>query len=109
MPIEINGHNLSQTGSAGESAKLRAVRGEDKAATQQQTGAAASTDTVQLTGTAALLQKLDAQIAAQPVVDVQRVEAIRQQIANGTYQIDPQRVADKLIRAETALHGSDRS
>lgn len=108
MPIEISGHNLSQAGGAGESAKLRAVRGEDKAATQQQTGAT-STDTVQLTGTAALLQKLDAQIAAQPVVDMQRVEAIRQQIANGTYQIDPLRVADKMIRAETALHGGDRA
>ncbi|MDR2877129.1 MAG: flagellar biosynthesis anti-sigma factor FlgM [Chromatiales bacterium] len=107
MAIEISGHNLAQTGSAGDSAKLRAVRSDDNAAAQTKAGV--KTDTVQLTGTAALMQKIDAQIAAEPVVDLQRVEAIRQQIENGTYQIDPQRVAEKMIHAETALYGSDRT
>lgn len=105
MPIEISGRTPQQTGGAGEGAQLRAVRSDD-AATQKQAGAAATPrDTVSLTGAAALLHRIDAEIAAQPVVDTQRVEAIRQRIAEGSYEIDPLRVAGKLMQAEMALHG----
>ena len=61
-------------------------------------------DTVSLTGTASQLRALEQQIASLPVVDVQRVESIKQDIAAGSYQIDPPRVADKMIQIESAIN-----
>lgn len=61
-------------------------------------------DTVSLTGTASQLRALEQQIANLPVVDVQRVESIKQDIASGSYQIDPPRVADKMIQIESAIN-----
>ena len=63
-------------------------------------------DIVSLTGTAEKLRSLEEQLATQPVVDAQRVESIRGSIANGTYEINPQQVADKMIQIESAI--SDR-
>jgi len=81
--------------------------GKQQAPAQGNPGApAASGDTVSLTGTASQLRALEQQIASLPVVDVQRVESIKQDISSGSYQIDPPRVADKMIQMETAInHG----
>jgi len=71
---------------------------------QQSTTSSSAADTVQLTGTAAQLRSLEQQISALPVVDVQRVDAIKKEIASGTYEIDPPRVADKMIQIESAIN-----
>jgi negative regulator of flagellin synthesis FlgM len=60
-------------------------------------------DSVSLTDAAARLQKLEAALANQPVVDKQRVEEIRQALAEGSYQTDPERVAAKLLELERAF------
>ncbi len=70
------------------------------------TGHSTSRDTVSLTGTAQHLRSLEHSLASQPVVDTQRVEATRQAIDNGTYQIDPSRIASKMISLERALSGA---
>jgi negative regulator of flagellin synthesis FlgM len=102
MAIEINGRIPTQASGSGESSHLRAVRNEDGKGARQ-AGAAGSTDTVTLTGTAALMNRLHARIAEAPVVDQARVDAIRQQLADGTYNIDPMRVAEKMMSLEAAL------
>ncbi|MDX9740396.1 MAG: flagellar biosynthesis anti-sigma factor FlgM [Gammaproteobacteria bacterium] len=103
MAIEINGRTPSQANGSGESSHLRAVRN-DEGNGARQAGAAGNTqDTVTLTGTAALMNRLHSDIAAAPVVDQQRVDAIRQQIAEGSYAIDPMRVAEKLLNMESTL------
>jgi negative regulator of flagellin synthesis FlgM len=51
------------------------------------------------------MQKLDAAIAAAPAVDMERVNRLQQAIENGTYEIDPARVAEKMLAFETALYG----
>ncbi len=66
----------------------------------------AGRDTVSLTGTAQHLRNLEHSLASQPVVDTQRVEATRQAIENGSYQIDPNRIASKMINLERALSGA---
>lgn len=79
-------------------------------AKQQNTPAASgiasniANDTVNLTGTASQLRALEQQIASLPVVDVQRVESIKQEISNGSYQIDPPRIAEKMIQIESAIN-----
>lgn len=107
MPIEITGHNRPQTSGAGEGTPLRAAR-DDAAPAQKQAGTGPMQDTVSLTGTAALMHKLDAEIAALPIVDMKRVDAIRQSIADGSFSIDPLRVAERLIQSEGALQARGR-
>ncbi|MGE0289860.1 MAG: flagellar biosynthesis anti-sigma factor FlgM [Bradyrhizobium sp.] len=104
MPIEITGHTTAQTGTAHEGASVRGAR--SGTATDPKTGggaAAGALDTLSLTDTGTLLQKLDAAIAATPVVDMARVNRIQQAIENGSYEIDPARVAEKMLAFETAL------
>ena len=60
-----------------------------------------------LTDTAARLRKLESTLAQLPVVDRQRVEAPRQAIADGSYRVDPARVAEKLLAFESALTGNE--
>lgn len=104
MPIEITGQTTPHTGTASEGTSVRGAR--TGTATEARTGAGTESgaqDTLSLTGTASLMQKLDAAIAATPVVDLARVSRIQQALENGTYEIDPARVAEKMLSFESAL------
>lgn len=106
MTIEITGQNGN-----GKILNARTDRPEvnvsrDEATVdQQETGRPSTVDTVSLTNTAAQLRSLENSLAELPVVDTQRVESIKQAIADGSYQINAQRVADKLINLEQGLAG----
>jgi negative regulator of flagellin synthesis FlgM len=104
MAIEINGSSTPQTGRTADSDPLRIIRSEADG-TGTEPGKDAGTDSVRLTGIAALMQRLDSRITTLPVVDTARVNTIRQSIADGSYHPDPQRVADRLIDHEIALLG----
>ncbi len=60
-------------------------------------------DSVNLTGQARQLLALEAQIASEPVVDTQRVQSVRTAVESGTFTINPERIADKMISLEQAL------
>lgn len=60
-------------------------------------------DSVQLTDTAARLAELQAEVSSAEGVDLERVEAIRQQIADGSYTVDADRVANALMTMENEL------
>ena len=70
---------------------------------QEATKSALSLDTVQLTDTATKLAELQAEVSAASGVDIERVEAIRQQIADGSYEVDPDKIADALMAMEQEL------
>lgn len=70
---------------------------------QDSAKSAPSLDTVQLTDTAAKLAELQAEVSAANGVDIERVEAIRQQIADGSYEVDPDKIADALMAMEQEL------
>ena len=84
-PVEKQGHGNTNS-PAGEAA-----------------AAPGQSDRISLTGQARQLQELEARLASQPVVDSQRVEAVRSAVENGTFTINPQRIADKLMSLEEAL------
>lgn len=69
----------------------------------------ASGDDVQLTGAARHLAAIEQSLRALPAVDELRVSAVKQRLQDGTYEIDPQRVADKLLRMERDLAPIDRA
>jgi negative regulator of flagellin synthesis FlgM len=60
-------------------------------------------DQLTLTDSARTLQKFEEAVAKTPVVNADKVSAIKQALSSGTYQIDPARVADKLLKFESGL------
>ncbi len=81
-----------------------AARAEPQARTSPG-GVPADGDSVQLTDSARQLNDLQGAVAATPVVNGDRVAALREAIANGTYVIDPQRIADGLLTQDRAALG----
>lgn len=75
----------------------------DKPASPAATGAAPNPDVVTLTDLGGRLQALTQSVADVPAVDRSRVESFRQSIADGSYQVDPTAVADKLANFEALL------
>ncbi|MES0874117.1 flagellar biosynthesis anti-sigma factor FlgM [Sinimarinibacterium thermocellulolyticum] len=69
-------------------------------------GAVTPADSVRLTDTARMLAELREHIAAAPTIDGKRVAETRLALAEGRYSVDPQRIADKLLRFEWALQRS---
>jgi len=102
MSIEINGTGGRPPIDVGEGSQSA-----DKVDNQPGGGTAATSasaaDTFSLTSKASQLQQLETQIANAPVVDTQRVEDVQHAIATNTLQVQPARVADKLLSFEAGL------
>jgi negative regulator of flagellin synthesis FlgM len=64
----------------------------------------AAADHVTLTDSAKSLQKIEEALANAPVVDSAKVEAVKLSLANGSYQVDSQRVADKILLFDRHLN-----
>lgn len=61
------------------------------------TNAASGGDKVQLSAGSIDVQKMKMIIQDTPSVRMDRVQALKQQIERGEYQVDPYRVADKML------------
>ena len=75
----------------------------NSAATQELAAGAQPRAEVQLSSQAQTLQGLENKLQAEPEVNEARVEAIKQALAQGNYNIDDLVVADKLIQADNLL------
>jgi negative regulator of flagellin synthesis FlgM len=76
------------------------------AARDEPVAAAAAADSVRLTGEAEGLQALERQLGAAPAgIDLARVNALRAALADGSYRVDAQQVADRMLRLERDLGG----
>jgi negative regulator of flagellin synthesis FlgM len=64
------------------------------------TGTASNID---VSDTARTLAALESRIGTLPVVNESRVDAVRRAVDDGRYHVDPQRVADKMLRFEVDL------
>ncbi len=63
-------------------------------------------DSVRLTGEAEGLQALGRELGAAPAgIDAARVEALRASIADGSYQVDAQAIATRMLDLDRALGG----
>lgn len=59
--------------------------------------AAVTTDRVELSASSVDVQKMKMIIQETPSVRMDRVQALKNQIERGDYQVDPYRVADKML------------
>ncbi|MEW5771221.1 MAG: flagellar biosynthesis anti-sigma factor FlgM [Pseudomonadota bacterium] len=60
-------------------------------------------DEVALTGDAAKMRELDARLAELEITDAGKIESVRQAIADGTFKVDEEAVADAMVN-ETLDH-----
>ncbi len=88
----INGANLQNTS---KGAKNNNVGGSDSANV-------ASVAKVDISS-AQTLDKIRESLASEPVVDRQKVEAVKQALQDGTYKINSENIANKLIEYEQLL------
>lgn len=61
------------------------------------TAATSGTDRVELSASSVDVQKMKKIIQDTPSVRMDRVQALKEQIERGDYQVDPYRVADKML------------
>lgn len=78
-------------------------RGGDGAPASKGGQGAPSASTLDLTGQARQLKALEKELASTPEFDAGRVNQLRQALGDGSYQVDAQRIADKLLSLENVL------
>lgn len=107
MAIDFNRPNSAvNPANSGRSSSVQnterpAVQQTPAEASKSAGSAAASGESVQLSPEAQRLQQTTEKLNQQPVVDQERVAQIKQAIADGSYQVDAQRVASKLLTFES--------
>ncbi|RLA41967.1 MAG: flagellar biosynthesis anti-sigma factor FlgM [Gammaproteobacteria bacterium] len=72
----------------------------EKASTQQQTS---ESSTVTVTDSAFKLLQIEKTLAEMPSFDAEKVESIKQALSDGSYTINTDRIAEKLIKFEQDL------
>ncbi|HHE0504292.1 TPA: flagellar biosynthesis anti-sigma factor FlgM [Vibrio parahaemolyticus] len=95
-----SGHMMSTTS--------RAPARNDSSATSSATEskkAPAQQDAVSLSQQSKAVSKLQKDMAASPAYDSAKVAAIKEAIANGSYRVDPEILADNMIKFENELQG----
>ena len=104
MEIENNRIASLVTQTSGQGAAVeKQGQGGTNAPAEESAATPGVTDRISLTGEARQLQEIEARLATQPVVDSQRVEAVRSAVENGTFTINPERIAEKMMSLEQAL------
>jgi negative regulator of flagellin synthesis FlgM len=64
-----------------------------------------SRDSVSLSQQGKAMGQLHQSMASEPSFDSAKVAAIKEAIANGSYQVDPEKLADNMIKYEKELGG----
>ncbi len=84
--------------------------GTDKTVSRARDGASSATEVagkpanpVQITDQARQLASLEQTVNSLPIVNEAKVAAIRSAIEDGSYQVVPERIADKLLRMDREL------
>lgn len=92
---KIAEHTTGTTGS-------KKVGGAGTSAPGNVTSSAAG-DTVELTSSAKLLERLEKTFASLPEIDRARVDAVKSAIENGDYEVDPDKIAAALLYTDLQL------
>ena len=103
MTIEIN--NLAPTKSHRSTDDTKLNQSSEQPLAEQESAKSNARDTVSLSDNALQLGKIENSVGTPPVMDTQRIEALKQAISNGSYEVDPVKVADKLMQFESMLKG----
>ena len=102
MSIEIQ--NLPTQGVGNSAGGSDVSSATDKAQGDAKSTSQTVTDIVTITSSAVNLHAAEKEMKAVPVIDVEKVEQIRNAIKNGEYEVDPAKIADKFVSLESSLY-----
>ncbi|HKM36923.1 MAG TPA: flagellar biosynthesis anti-sigma factor FlgM [Thiopseudomonas sp.] len=102
-PSSTAGLNKPATQGSLNPAKSNVQGSAQNSSLEQTKKPAASGESVQLSKDARQLQNLSAKIADMPSIDSEKVAQLKQAIADGSYQVDSQRVASKMLSLDAQL------
>jgi len=110
MAININGSNIQQLNTAAGKSLDKSqgnVKNTDSVGNAKQNISSAPTkiptDSLTLTDSAINLKKLEESISHLPIVDINKVEEIQNKLKDGSYNINPDKIAQRFIEMEVAL------
>jgi len=83
--------------------KTKAATGGNAAKGVSSSASNTENDSVELTEEASRIQKIENSLASIPVVDPGRVKAIGDALEDGSYRVDAEKVADKIIEIEQQI------
>ncbi len=94
-------------GGVAAAAQLRNVAINTKVAPagESKTQAVTSADSVRLTGEATQLQAVQRELSTAPAIDPARVQAVREALENGSYRINPDAIASRMLDLDQQLQG----
>ncbi len=102
MTEKVNGQGFRPTDMTGTT--RRPDLSEASESTSSSKASATNTeDTVNVSRSSVLLSELEQVVSSLPVVDSARVDALKQAIASGTYEVDSSSVAERMMRLEREL------
>lgn len=106
MTEKINGQGFRPADTAGTRRSEAAKPAQAQAGNRGEAADKPSSgDTVSITQSGLLMSKLEELVQSAPVVDSERVAALKDAIASGSYEIDDRRVADRLLKFERDVLG----
>jgi len=103
MAIEINSLSSSNLQNVGDSTGVQRSQVNPGMARAASGRVSTKSDSFDMTRSASQLQELEGRIAAMPVIDAQKIEVVQRALATGSFTIDPQSAADKMLAMEIAL------
>ncbi len=106
MAVEINNIASTHASTAGTDASTRARETNEQAVGTNPSGTGSSapaSDQVSLTPAAQQLKGLEQQVANLPEVNMEKVQALKEAIQNGTYEVNANSIASKMMSLEKAL------
>jgi len=106
MASQINGPLNANASIVAEQRRAQGTQVRDAAQERNsQAKAPVSPDeTVTFSDTASHLRSLEKQLADQPIVNQEKVNAVKQAIQSGNFQVDATRVAEKMMQFEGLLN-----
>ncbi|MEZ0185051.1 MAG: flagellar biosynthesis anti-sigma factor FlgM [Candidatus Reddybacter sp.] len=100
MEIRQPVNNAGLSTNTGKKADANHSVAPEKAGTQQKTN---ESSTVTVTDSALRLLQIEKTLAEMPSFDAEKVESIKQTLSDGSYTINTDRIAEKLIKFEQDL------
>ena len=103
MAIDFNNPNNAGLSKPRTASSLSSAQTNAQDSAQKSNKPGSSGESVQLSKNARQLQSVSEKIASMPSVNSEKVAQLKQAIAEGSYQVDSQRVASKLLGLEAQL------
>ena len=103
MANDITGINSSRSQQAGDRTAVGAKKDSSDSSQSSSSTSSPSRDKLSLTDTAGRLKALEHQLAQQPEINKTRVDEVQNKLSNGDYEVNPERVADKMMAFESAI------